>query len=476
MNTESAAGLLHDLADTCAGESEPDRVLAAGLPLLLELTEARAVLAVRREVAGLAVAASAGEHLDPRAALADADIDEATPEQTALPVPAEWAQTGITRATLRRLPGHAAALVLAWDTDELPSQAWLDLFFATLDAAVARAQAATRLADLIARVDNAQQLANMGDYDWHIATDTNTWSDQLYRIYGHQPQSFNASYERFLSHIHPDDRERISAIHQKSYASGEPYEMVERIVRPDGEVRYLASNGQVIRDATDTPVRMRGTCIDITDRILAEQAREHSAALFRGLVESSQDAILVVDAAGAIVQANGHASQLLGGAPDGRDISELVSWPATSAEAVAAAGFDGRPLQLDIAIARLSDIDDEGLTAAFLRDAGPRLAGEALAATLREAVVRRRQALEINDNVVQGLTAAVLTLEDGDLPAATSYVARTLAAARRMMNDWLQPLDGQDLRPGDLVRASHSTLDEPPAEVVEVVDSNASTP
>ena len=52
-------------------------------------------------------------------------------------------------------------------------------------------QSQADLADLAARVNNAQQLANMGDYDWHIPTDTNTWSDQLFRIYGHEPQSFN---------------------------------------------------------------------------------------------------------------------------------------------------------------------------------------------------------------------------------------------------------------------------------------------
>lgn len=467
MSTDSAAELLRELAGTCASESEPDRVLAVALPLLLELGAARAAVAVRREVAGLAVAASAGEHLDPRTVLADGDVDTATPTAATMPVPADWSAVGITHLTVRRLPGDGLALLLAWGTDDAPAQLWLDLAFATLDAALARTQAEARLADLVARVDNAQQLANMGDYDWHIATDTNTWSDQLYRIYGHQPQSFNATYERFLSHIHPDDQERVSSIHQKSYASGEPYEMVERIVRPDGEVRYLASNGQVIRDAMETPVRMRGTCIDITDRVVAEQAREHSAALFRGMVESSPDAILVVDPAGRVVQANGHASGLLGGDPDGRAISEVLAWPAQTGEGVAATGFDGRALQLDIAVARLSHIDDEGLIAAFLHDAAPRLASEALAATLREAVVRRRQALEINDNVVQGLTAAVLTLEDGDLAAAMSFVERTLAAARRMMNDWLQPLDGQDLRPGDLVRASHSSLDEPPAEVLE---------
>lgn len=113
------------------------------------------------------------------------------------------------------------------------------------------------LDDLRQRVDNAQHLAGMGDYDWHIPTDTNRWSDQLYRIYGYEPQAFNASYERFLSLIHPEDRDRIQALHQEAYATGAPYQMIERIVRPDGEVRYLSSNGEVIMDDAGTPVRMR---------------------------------------------------------------------------------------------------------------------------------------------------------------------------------------------------------------------------
>ena len=134
------------------------------------------------------------------------------------------------------------------------------------------------LRDLQARIDNAQQLAHMGDYDWEIATDTNTWSDQLFRIYGHEPAVVHPSYEQFLSMIHPDDQERIRAIHQQAYATGEPYEMIERIVRPDGEVRYLSSNGQVVTDESGTPIRMRGTCIDITERVHAEEEREAHAA------------------------------------------------------------------------------------------------------------------------------------------------------------------------------------------------------
>ncbi|PWN03969.1 hypothetical protein DJ010_07940 [Nocardioides silvaticus] len=208
------------------------------------------------------------------------------------------------------------------------------------------------LADLRARVAAAQQLANMGDYDWHIESDTNSWSDQLYRIYGYEPQEFNASYDRFLSMVHPDDRDAVTAMHRQVYETGGSWTITERIVRPDGEVRHLATNGVVVKDEDGTPVRMRGTCVDITDRVQAETANEE------------------------------------------------------------------------------------------------------LAASLREWQVRRRHAFEINDNVVQGISAAVLALQLGDLDAVASYLDRTLRAARGMMGDLL--LDRPDGEPeaGSMVRST----------------------
>ena len=212
------------------------------------------------------------------------------------------------------------------------------------------------LRDLQARVDNAQQLANMGDYDWEIATDTNRWSDQLFRIYGHEPQAFPPTYERFLSMIHPDDQERVKGLHQQAYASGEPYEMMERIVRPDGEVRYLSSNGQVITDANGNPLRFRGTCIDVTDRVLADEERERHAA------------------------------------------------------------------------------------------------------RVHEELTRRQAALEINDSVVQGLTAALYALELEDTDAVRDYVRRTLDSARAIITDLVGPIAGP-VAPGDLVRSAPSALE-----------------
>ncbi|HZZ96331.1 MAG TPA: response regulator [Jatrophihabitantaceae bacterium] len=461
VDGSSAGRLLGQLARACTASTDLESLLAAALPLVAALSRADAVLVVRRKADEYEAVATTGVTLgvhDVGEQVAAARVGELV----TVPVPDDWATVGIRSAEVRRLPGGIYVVVLAWSSREDHDATTLDPTLDVLEGGVAKLAAEHRLADLTLRVDSAQQLANMGDYDWHIATDTNEWSDQLYRIYGHEPQSFNASYERFLSHIHPDDRERITAIHQHAYASGEPYQMIERVVRPDGETRYLASNGQVIQDETGTPIRMRGTCIDITDRVLIEQARERLAARFRSLVESAPDAILVLDSDARVVQTNVRANELLGGDTVGQDVSALLPWPNPDGEGVAAVGLDGRKLQLDVRTAALSEVDDEGAVAAFLHDATARLANEALAATLAEARVRRQQALEINDNVMQGLTAAIYSMELGDLEGSAAYLERTLSAARKMMNDWLNPLGGEVLQPGDLVRATASTLDGQP--------------
>ena len=337
----------------------------------------------------------------------------------------------------------------------------LEVALIALDTALARRQVEEDLVDLAARVDNAQHLANMGDYDWHIASDTNRWSDQLYRIYGHEPQTFNASYDRFLSLVHPDDRERIAAVHQQAYATGEPYQMMERIIRPDGQVRHLASNGQVLMSADGTPLRFRGTCIDITDQVVAERARENIAARFRGLVESAPDAILILDDEGRILEANPKAHELLGGPPAGHLIGDVLLAPVQDgANGIPGASLDGRELLLDVTTAAVAHVDTERLVAVFLRDAQVRLDGEAMAVRLREAQLRRRQALEINDNVVQGLVAASYALELEDPEQSAKYLAGTLGAARTMMDDLLDPLTGGGMRPGQLVRRAAATFDE----------------
>jgi PAS domain S-box-containing protein len=454
MNTVLDSRLIAELAARSAAAASISDLLAETVPMLGEIAGASSVMIVGPGAQVLASSGSPLPHID----VEQLELPTVLAE---IDVPEPWAGQEITAVAGRRLHGASFHLLMGWTDGPVPHAVELYITTTIIDSALARLTVEEELADLSARVDNAQQLANMGDYDWHIATDSNRWSDQLYRIYGHEPQSFNASYEVFLSHLHPDDRERIQALHQKSYASGEPYQMVERVITPDGDLRYLSSNGQVVLDASNTPVRMRGTCIDITDRVLAEQARERLSMRFRALVEACPDAIVVFDRTGAIVQANGHAEDLLGGDPIGHSVKEILPLPIGQAggSGIEAESLDGRQLQLDVATAALSEDDgDEELIAGFLRDAGPRLHGEATAARLREAQVRRRQALELNDSVIQGLTAASLATQVGDDISAKQFLGRTLTAARHMMNEWLDPLEGADLEPGDLVRTTSSDL------------------
>jgi diguanylate cyclase (GGDEF)-like protein/PAS domain S-box-containing protein len=140
-----------------------------------------------------------------------------------------------------------------------------------LGACLARLDREAGLRHSERRFVEAQRISGVGSYDFEIATNTNTWSDQLYRIYGREPQSFMASYEVFLSMLHPDDVDHVLAVHQACLATLEPFEMEERVVWPNGEVRTLASWGEVVPDAEGNPARMVGICWDITERKAMEE-------------------------------------------------------------------------------------------------------------------------------------------------------------------------------------------------------------
>ena len=457
MDTTIHEGQLIGLAGLAAVTRDADKFLVGALPAIAALAECDSLLVLRRDAGELRRVHGLGTALDISELVLDPTA--ATGRLLGVPIPLPWHEAGVQRVSAQLLPGHSGFLVLAWLETATPVTPSLEIALSMLDTALGRIEAEHDLADLAARVDNAQILANMGDYDWHIPTDTNTWSDQLFRIYGHEPRSFNPSYERFISLLHPEDQERITGLHQHAYSTGEPYKMIERIVRPDGEVRYLSSNGEVLMDETGTPERMRGTCIDITERVLAEEQRELSTARFRGLVESAPDALLVLDEEGRVLEANPRAHELLGGDPTGHQIDEMLPVEALrGGQGIGCDRLDTGSVLLDVTTAEVAPVGAQSLIALFLRDANVRLAGEALAARVGEEHLRRRQALEINDNVVQGLVSAMYALETGKTDATASFLERTLDAARGIMDELLEPLDGSELLPGDLTRQRPASL------------------
>lgn len=119
------------------------------------------------------------------------------------------------------------------------------------------------------RLAEAQRIANIGNWDWNIATNEEYWSDELYHIFGLDPQ-FELNHNTFLNYIHPDDLDSVNnAINEA--LNGKPYYIDYRIILPDGEERIIYSEGEVLFDENNTPVRMRGIVQDITERKKAEE-------------------------------------------------------------------------------------------------------------------------------------------------------------------------------------------------------------
>lgn len=131
-----------------------------------------------------------------------------------------------------------------------------------------RLQEALRRRDAL--LAEAEQIAQLGSYEWDIAADQVTWSDELFRIFGVDKSGFKPTYQGFLDAIHPDDRERVDQNVQASLRSRQPSEFEHRIVR-GGEVRTLHARGRVVVDDAGRPTRLTGTGQDVTERKKLEE-------------------------------------------------------------------------------------------------------------------------------------------------------------------------------------------------------------
>ena len=138
----------------------------------------------------------------------------------------------------------------------------------------ARKRAERALLERDTLLAESQKIAHLGSWSLDVAANRLVWSDEVYRIFGLEPQEFAATYEAFLDAVHPEDREAVSAAYTSSLKEGRStYEIVHRVVRKDtGEVRHVHERGVHIHDASGTVVRSMGMVHDITERRHGEEA------------------------------------------------------------------------------------------------------------------------------------------------------------------------------------------------------------
>src|SRR5213594_3186524 len=123
------------------------------------------------------------------------------------------------------------------------------------------------------RLEEAQRISHVGYWERDLATNRYTWSDENYRIFGLRPQERILSFDDVQELLHPADREMRAAAVTEALRGGRRYDVEYRVVRPDGEVRFVRSEGDVMRDESGQLRRVFGTVQDITERKRAEQRR-----------------------------------------------------------------------------------------------------------------------------------------------------------------------------------------------------------
>ena len=161
------------------------------------------------------------------------------------------------------------------------------------------------------RMAEAERIACFGVWKWELAGGRVLWSDQLHRIYGLEPGAFAGTAEAFVAFLHEDDRERVWAEVSHAVETLSPFAFEERVVRADGEVRTLLSQGRVIAGPDGRAAAAVGVCHDITERATAQRALGISEQRMRAIIDNTPSIIAVKDLDGRYLMSNAETGRIL---------------------------------------------------------------------------------------------------------------------------------------------------------------------
>jgi len=160
------------------------------------------------------------------------------------------------------------------------------------------------------RLANLERVAHIGCWTLDLQSGRLVWSDELYRLFGLEPGVFAATYPAFLELVHPEDRAAVETAYNASLQPGHAgYEIVHRIVRrSDGAIRHIHEQIQHRRNEAGAVIESFGTAQDVTERELAAQALRRATSVY----EHANDAIVITDARGQIIDVNAALCRLTG--------------------------------------------------------------------------------------------------------------------------------------------------------------------
>lgn len=142
------------------------------------------------------------------------------------------------------------------------------------------------------RLALAQEAASVGTYDWDVGENAISWSPEMFRLYGIDPETAPEDiYAAWLERIHPEDRERADRETSEFVDHADQLTIEFRIIHPDDDIRWIQGRGRVVRDSEGSPLRMIGVNFDVTEQRRTEEALRESeqrlhdiAANFPGII------------------------------------------------------------------------------------------------------------------------------------------------------------------------------------------------
>lgn len=346
-----------------------------------------------------------------------------------------------------------------------------------------RKQIEEKLRQNESQLAEAQRLAHVGSWNWDLRTNVLMWSDELYRIFGIEPQSHDMAYDSVVAtFVVPEDREMVRAVVKNSFDSGETFSFDYRIRRTDGALRIVHAHGSLTNDASGAAVRMFGAAQDVTEQRQVEERLRRQLDFTEAITAGLGEGVFALDPDGRVTFVNRAAEAMLGWTqPEllGRLLHEVVrlqrddsaGWTADKSlpdeaghgQASRARDYlftrrDGSTFPVSLTVSPIvtggravgtalafHDVTEEERVKGMLQSFSKRLI-EA------QETERRRVARELHDEIGQALTAIKLNLQalpTSSCPApqlrdSAEIVDRALRQVRELSLD-LRPSQLDDL-------------------------------
>ncbi len=180
----------------------------------------------------------------------------------------------------------------------------IDYFVALVQNITDRKKAEERLQRQQNMLARTESIAHVGSWEWEIATDTVTWSDEMFRIFKRNPAEGAPSYEEHPRIYHPDDMKELSRVAEIAQRDGTPYELELRAIRSNGDIRICLARGFAERGSDGKVTHLFGSLQDITERKQIEVALVNSERFLQAIIDTEPECIKLLDVDGNLLMMN----------------------------------------------------------------------------------------------------------------------------------------------------------------------------